>query len=759
MKYFQFIRNVVLLVLLGTLAGCQNDELIVDMGQGQDKIVLSFSDAGHSMTRVSSQEDYTTPTDVEKAVTHIDVFVLKNDMIDYYERISTGGADDKVTLGKTKRDFDPNVDYTIYAVANCTEFSEADIQTQIKDQSLADLNDLKALRVTTNNIHVTGMEAGVADVPETFMMDGHSTPVILNDNNFKQNTEVNVELRRAAAKVTIILTCGEHASFLPLDNTSTSGQVLRRVVNFANSTSILQPDDEDKFDSGELFTNIGNSAVGVEHLDKAVGSDGKETFKRVGITVYSYSNNWEGKEALTHESYLIVRIPLSYQAGDPSQTEIQYDNYYKIPLSGNNNHQLKRNHSYFTSIKVDALGAKEPDEPITLQPAFFKVQEWVSADIEIGGDMDHPQYLALSMDTLRINNATDDSTVAFATSSMIEQSDIHIEEVYIINKFGQKQTVSDPEVLITTSPELNGKVTVHSVLPENSLSVRYIVVSITNKDGITKKLVIEQYPLEYVTNTQGGYSYRDDFDNGSGTPTTYIYRGTSPYRIGAREWSSGKWTYSYYEGSNSDFFASKVVTRYNASGSNAGKSAINYYSWYTKRGNRYTESNTVVDGDQVFSSSTGNARMYRVQITSTPKNADYVLGLPKLDENGYTSAGDDNAKIVSPSFMIASQLGAVMPADNLEQAQKHCGQYVEVTNRGNRTDNKDVVAYHDWRLPTQAEIKIILNYQENSDAIDRVMTYSSYWSANGLVSNPNASSSSTRAVRCIRDAYKDGESK
>ena len=83
-------------------------------------------------------------------------------------------------------------------------------------------------------------------------------------------------------------------------------------------------------------------------------------------------------------------------------------------------------------------------------------------------------------------------------------SDIHIEEVYIINKFGQKQTVSDPEVLITTSPELNGKVTVHSVLPDNSLSVRYIVVSITNKDGITKKLVIEQYPLEYVTNTQGG---------------------------------------------------------------------------------------------------------------------------------------------------------------------------------------------------------------------------------------------------------------
>lgn len=746
MKYFQFIRNVVLLVLLGTLAGCQNDELIVDMGQGQDKIVLSFSDAGHSMTRVSSQEDYTTPTDVEKAVTHIDVFVLKNDMIDYYERISTGGADDKVTLGKTKRDFDPNVDYTIYAVANCTEFSEADIQTQIKDQSLADLNDLKALRVTTNNIHVTGMEAGVADVPETFMMDGHSTPVILNDNNFKQNTEVNVELRRAAAKVTIILTCGEHASFLPLDNTSTSGQVLRRVVNFANSTSILQPDDEDKFDSGELFTNIGNSAVGVEHLDKAVGSDGKETFKRVGITVYSYSNNWEGKEALTHESYLIVRIPLSYQAGDPSQTEIQYDNYYKIPLSGNNNHQLKRNHSYFTSIKVDALGAKEPDEPITLQPAFFKVQEWVSADIEIGGDMDHPQYLALSMDTLRINNATDDSTVAFATSSMIEQSDIHIEEVYIINKFGQKQTVSDPEVLITTSPELNGKVTVHSVLPDNSLSVRYIVVSITNKDGITKKLVIEQYPLEYVTNTQGWYSYRDDFKSAQyPEPTTFLNRGS---RYVSANWNGNGWNYSNSKTVGGDvcFFTSKVAANYK---NDTGKCSVRYYTW------RNGASSATTDDEGL---GLDNARMYHVQITSTPEGVDYVLGLPRIT-NGKTDGGEDNKKIVSPSFMIASQLGAVQAANSIEQAASHCEQYVEVTNRGNGTNNKNVVAYHDWRLPTEAEIKIIYKYQDNSDAMDVVLSGNRYWSASGLVAKPGTTNPRDQAIRCIRDAYKDGESK
>ena len=41
--------------------------------------------------------------------------------------------------------------------------------------------------------------------------------------------------------------------------------------------------------------------------------------------------------------------------------------------------------------------------------------------------------------------------------------------------------------------------------------------------------------------------------------------------------------------------------------------------------------------------------------------------------------------------MIASQLGAVQAANSIEQAASHCEQYVEVTNRGNGTNNKNVV--------------------------------------------------------------------
>lgn len=763
MKYSRILKGTVGLMLFGLIAGCQSEEIWEGTEKEevlQDRIVLALSDAGgERLTRAATEGNYQTPTDVEKEVVHFDVFVVDAaENVAYYERVSAPQTGSKVALKQAKSKFGAKVSYSIYVVANCTEMSSADFA------KITTLTQLKQVSVVTENIHVTGMEPPtVTDVPHTFMMDGHSQPEVLNDEDLRTNKEVSITLRRAAAKITILLRPGSHASFLPLTNDQeTSGHVQRRVMNFANKTSVLQPDDEDSYDNLPLYSNEGYSTVGVEQEGQSEGV----AANMVAITVYSYSNNWATKPLLTNESHLIVRIPLSYKSDESTEAKVETENYYKIPLSGNHtdvnmNSRLKRNHSYFTTITVDNLGAKNPEEPVTLKPAFFKVQDWETETIEIGGSgQAHPRYLALSMDTLRINNASTDNSVIFASSTEI--STVTVDRVYYINKFGVETSVTNHGVKVSTEPGLNGHVIVNSQLSANSLSVRYIELTITNEDGEKQSLVVEQYPLEYVTNTQGWYSYRDDFDNGSGTPTTYIEKGTSPYRIGAR-WNNGSWTYSYNAGSSSDFFASKVVTAYSASGNNQGKSTINYYSWYRQSGwSGYVESNTVVNGSNVLGNNGGNARMYHVQITSTPEGVDYVLGLPKMNDKGYTA--DDtfasgNSKVVSPSFMIASQLGAVMSAGSVEQAASHCAQYVEVTNRGNKTDNKDVVAYHDWRLPTKAEIEVILKYQQNSDAIDEVLTWRSYWSASGLVTNPSPSSSSSQAIRCIRDAYRDGESK
>jgi hypothetical protein len=154
---------------------------------------------------------------------------------------------------------------------------------------------------------------------------------------------------------------------------------------------------------------------------------------------------------------------------------------------------------------------------------------------------------------------------------------------------------------------------------------------------------------------------------------------------------------------------------------------------------------------------------------------DYIIARPNIDEeHGFTAGDDNNAKLVSPSFVIASRLGAVLSTysglNQLNSRQKlvvfadHCKNYVEVDDVND--DMRDpVVVYDNWRLPTEAELKIIMDLQGddgvNADAIDFLLNGGYYMSASGPVFNPKSGVSeatdkwsvSDVAIRCVRDAY------
>lgn len=138
-----------------------------------------------------------------------------------------------------------------------------------------------------------------------------------------------------------------------------------------------------------------------------------------------------------------------------------------------------------------------------------------------------------------------------------------------------------------------------------------------------------------------------------------------------------------------------------------------------------------------------NNHMYVIQITAA--STTYVLGKPELDGN-YQSWDH----VVSPAFMIASQLGAVQPTTSGTTAATHCGTYMEVGEDGTR--------YVGWRLPTAEEIQVIINYQSGTNTqnvtMQPVLTGSYYWTLNGTSANvPGGSEgSATNAyVRCVRD--------
>ena len=189
-----------------------------------------------------------------------------------------------------------------------------------------------------------------------------------------------------------------------------------------------------------------------------------------------------------------------------------------------------------------------------------------------------------------------------------------------------------------------------------------------------------------------------------------------------------------------------------------------------------------------------NHRMYHVRVTTTSN--EYTVAAPRLmdedgnptedRERGYTLESEDNAKVVSPSFMVASQLGeSILPTQEHNYvmpgiqgfyyyAKRQCQEYVETRyddeNGNNKYDvGEPVYHYNDWRLPTKAEIDYIIEHQETSRAMDKVMYAQYYYVASTkagvytedtLLSNeiPNYNTSYTGwYMRCVRDAFKEPE--
>ena len=203
--------------------------------------------------------------------------------------------------------------------------------------------------------------------------------------------------------------------------------------------------------------------------------------------------------------------------------------------------------------------------------------------------------------------------------------------------------------------------------------------------------------------------------------------------------------------------------------------AINYYSYtYARSGGSWWGGGSYKWTMSTPNCETHNVRNYKVRVMATSQ--DYTLARPNIDEYGYTAGDDNNAKLVSPSFVIASRLGAVLSTysnlDELNSHEKlvvfadHCKNYVEVDDI-NDDGQAPYTVYDNWRLPTEAELKIIMELQGgdgvDAPAIDFLLNGGYYMSASGPVyntkNNSNVSEADDKwsvtdvAIRCVRDAY------
>ena len=478
----------------------------------------------------------------------------------------------------------------------------------------------------------------------------------------------------------------------------TAGQAKWLLKNYNAKTTIFGSNTESELKDGEMV--------------EAQGESGEYT-----VTTYSYATQWDDD---TKAPAIYLQVPLTADG----KTEM---NYYKIPVrdpkaTGEDAKKLNRNTIYTIDAKINNKGGSSEIGYITTGKVVYDVLPWSD-----GGTTDidaNTSYLMVTPKVVYMKNVDKDMSVTYKSSSPVT---IVSKKVYYIDnegnteeyfqgyaeKYGRDRFYPYPTKIELQNEKdgdnLGGKIVINSPIPKNRFS-KYIVLTLKNAEGKDATVKYKQSPLIETQNFFGDYSSRSE-DN-------WAYRTAEDQNV-----TEYRYTYDYDGG---------YLAKYYDKGSG------NIYSFYY--------------GSWQDLSLTNN-RMYIIQVSST-KGSKYKIAHPNTDKaTGYTKD-----EVVSPAFMIASQLGAVQSGTfNQTTAKTHCETYREV-----KKENGEQVIYDGWRLPTKTEIQFIVDFQKESfkrndntmiQPIQPVLTGEKYYTLNkeSVATGYTGWGSSGTYIRCVRD--------
>lgn len=772
-------RGVCYAIAMVGLASCIADDLIEQPGTDkplETGLYLAVQADGDMQTVVTRSPGVDALN--ENLIQTVDIFVFKED-----GTLNTGGyvhadatANDYVAVytgAGWKENFEDGETYTLYALAN---YKGTDDLSEV-----ANLDDLKEVRMTDADIvYWQGMPGYTGT--KTFLMDGSDS---FGTSDFPADNKpyyLDVDVKRAAVKVEVTLNFSEEwaAKF-------TANDLKAQATNYASVTTAIA-DGYALTDDQRGYVTMPNGGAAVENFtdDFVVRASGGGISGST-IRFYSYVNRWD--DLVTNETMMLIDLPGTLTEGEEAQTFLH--NFYKIPLISNTAEPvMQRNTFYQVTATVDMLGTEEIDEPVTLQNVHFKTAEWVSSTIPVG-EGDSPQYLILSEyhkdirnadgfnegDGLEFYSSSAIASVTVATSDeiadAIARGDItfnypgegnSVPGIFFVNKNNRRVSVdaddpndddsrwdqssyNDKVEVSFDNGVVEGKIHLTSTNPEN-VTKRYITLKVMNEDGLSKYVVIEQYPLEYIQPIAGYYSYRDDFlSSSSATPSNEpcgyeaVFTTTSNRNPTQVSLTSG-WTTAF----QSKVFTDAIRT-YSFTSTQSGSWQNRTYTWRAQASrSEYSLQNNM---------------MYFVTITQT--SDEYKLAHPLMEYDSSIGqmvavSSSENDGLVSPQFMLASQLGAVgsNAFSTWQSAMEHCAYYVETYNVVESNGETTTYKLDDWRLPTSKELEIIVQFQNTaSDVMDQVVAgdyyYISYQYGGNGGRGPGAGTASGTGVRCIRD--------
>ena len=451
-----------------------------------------------------------------------------------------------------------------------------------------------------------------------------------------------------------------------------------------------------------------NTAKSIASMSETETSEAmKKTTDGYQLVTYSYATSWNDNASAPQ-----AKIKVMLKKGE----EKPVDYYYSIPVRDPKatTKSLERNYVYTANATVTSLGSSSDITYGDAMNLVYDVQKWSKGE-ETTINAGDQKYLLVSPTFMIMKNQRfDNSTIKFYGSG---ECKVQTVEIYYYDKNGKKQSCSGSQYFNASAKyadghgELKDKGTI--VIGEEKsttandfvpLSVKYIKIKVTC-DGLEEIVTIKQYPLEYIQGIAGWYSTKD----------------------GWVDWQTDQAKHNTRKTYDDDIFNARVYENNNM---------YEYYDlgggWYgnkapftAQKGSRLTEQN--------------NNQMYVVQITET--DGTYVIG----------HGTSDNDDMVSPAFMLASQLGVVnISNSSFNMAKNHCDKYIEV--------NTDKKKYTDWRLPTPSEVKVICKYQnnKNQNVMSEVLKRQYYWTRNGKKTLANSQDELSQGfIRCVRDLSPD----
>ena len=518
---------------------------------------------------------------------------------------------------------------------------------------------------------------------------------------------IPVNLARAAAKIALTIHVDVEGY--------TAGQAKWQLKNYNAKTTIFGSNTETELKDGEMV--------------EAQGGIGEYT-----VTTYSYATQWNDD---TKAPAIYLQVPLTADGN----TEM---NYYKIPVrdpkaTGEDAKKLNRNTIYTIDAKINNKGGSSEIGYITTGKVVYDVLPWSD-----GGTTDidaNTSYLMVTPKVVYMKNVDTDMSVTYKSSSPVT---IVSKKVYYIDNEGNTEVYSEgyKETIIKKEKvwvsgflgfgghyeyrvkeeipfypyptkmklqnekdgvNLGGKIAINSPIPQNRFS-KYIVLTLENAEGKQATVKYKQSPLIETQNFFGDYSSRS--------------KDGWAYRTAAGQNVNNSYTYDYNGGYQAKYYENSYIR-----------------SFY----------------DDTSFDNLKNNRMYIIQVSST-KDSKYNIAHPNIDKStGYT-----NDEVVSPAFMIASQLGAVRSTNfNQSRAKTHCETYREV-----KKENGKQVKYDGWRLPTKTEIQFIVDFQQESyknnkgktkQPIKPVLEGANYYTLNNETVATGVESGNEVFVRCVRD--------